>query len=58
MTTPDVRHEPRPELYGPLLARFALDRRERLVGRALVALARVPGVVRLLVRWHDRRAKK
>jgi len=55
---PVVRHEPRPDLYGPLLARFALGRRERLVGRALVALARVPGAVRLLVRWHDRRAKK
>jgi hypothetical protein len=58
VTEPAVRHEARPELYGPLLARFALNRRERLVGRALVALARVPGAVRLLLRWHDRRAKK
>ncbi len=58
MSVPEVHHEPRPELYAPLLAHFALRRRERLVGRLLVALAGVPGVVRLLVRWHGRRAKK
>ena len=58
MSSPQPHHEPRPELYQPLLARFQLGRRERLTGRLLVTLARVPGAVRLLLAWHGRRAKK
>ncbi len=49
------RHEPRPELYGPLLARFALSPRERRMARLLLALVRVPGASWLLLRWHARR---
>ncbi len=51
-------HEPRPELYELLLARFALRPRDRLLGRLLVGLARVPGAVRLLSGWHARRARR
>jgi len=50
-------HEPRPGLYDPLLARFRLSGRERLVGRLLVWLVRVPGAVRLLTLWHARRSR-
>lgn len=51
-------HEPRPDLYEPLLAPFALRRRDRLLGRLLVGLARIPGAVRLLTGWHARRARQ
>jgi hypothetical protein len=50
-------HEARPGLYDPLLARFRLSARERLIGRVLVWLVRVPGAVRLLTLWHARRAR-
>jgi hypothetical protein len=49
-------HQALPGLYEPLLARFRLTARERLIGRALVWLVRVPGAVRLLTLWHARRA--
>ncbi|MBS0395933.1 MAG: hypothetical protein JSR54_15030 [Proteobacteria bacterium] len=52
------RHEARPGLFDPLLAGFRLSARERLVGRALVWLVRVPGAVRLLKLWHGRRARR
>jgi hypothetical protein len=58
MNEPTAVHEPRPELYGPLLARFALRPRDRLLGRVLVGLARIPGAVRLLTGWHARRARR
>jgi hypothetical protein len=54
----EVRHEERPELYTSLLAPFALRRHERWLGRVLVSLAAIPGVVRLLAAWHGRRAQK
>jgi hypothetical protein len=53
----DPRHEPRPGLFDPELARFALSPRERFVGRLLVRLARLPGAVRLLKWWHARGAR-
>ncbi|MEI8299188.1 MAG: hypothetical protein WCH32_14330 [Pseudomonadota bacterium] len=56
MTAP--LHEPRPELYEQLLARFALRPRDRLLGRFLVGLARIPGAVRLLTGWHAWRARE
>jgi hypothetical protein len=51
------RHEPRPELYGPLLARFQLSARERRLGRLLLALVRLPGSAWLLRGWHGRRRR-
>jgi hypothetical protein len=56
LSGPAPVHEPRPGLYDPLLARFQLSRRERLVGLILVWLVRVPGAVRLLTLWHARRS--
>ena len=50
-------HEPLPGLYDPLLARFRLSARERVIGRVLVWLVRVPGAVRLLTLWHARRSR-
>jgi hypothetical protein len=50
-------HEARPGLYEPLLARFQLSARERIVGRVLVWLVRVPGAMRLLTFWHARRSR-
>jgi len=58
VTTPDVRHErPSHQAFAPVEGEACEQRTVELRAR-LVALARVPGVVRLLVRWHDRRAKK
>ncbi|MBS0375002.1 MAG: hypothetical protein JSR73_10505 [Proteobacteria bacterium] len=57
MSRDTPRHEPRPGLFDPTLARFALSPSERLVGRLLVRLARVPGAVRLLKWWHARGAR-
>jgi hypothetical protein len=54
LSGPAPVHEPRPGLYDPLLARFRLSSRERLIGRILVWLVRVPGAVRLLTLWHAR----
>ena len=51
------RHEPRPELYGALLAPFQPSNRERRLGRALLWLLRVPGTSGLLRLWHARRAR-
>ncbi len=51
------RHEPRPELYGPLLARFQPSAGERWVGRLLLALLRLPGTSGLLRAWHARRTR-
>jgi hypothetical protein len=58
VTRAGVHHEPRPELYRPLLARFALAWHERALARLLVSIAAVPGAMRLLTAWHGRRAKK
>jgi len=58
VTQPPPLHEPRPELYAGLLARFALRPRDRLLGRFLVGLARIPGAVRLLTGWHAWRARE
>jgi hypothetical protein len=52
------RHEPRPELYGPLLARFQPSAAERWVGRRLLSLLRLPGTSGLLRAWHARRARR
>ena len=52
-----VRHEPRPDLYAPLEARFRLSARERALAQMLVWLVRVPGAVRLLTLWHARRSR-
>jgi hypothetical protein len=57
MSSPIPVHEARPGLYEPLLARFRLSARERLIGRVLVRLVRVPGAVRLLTLWHARRTR-
>jgi len=46
------RHEPHPELYAAILARFAPTPLERRVALTLLALLRVPGVARLLRAWH------
>lgn len=56
MSGPAPVHEPRPGLFDPLLARFQLSGRERLIGRILVWLVRLPGAVRLLTLWHERRS--
>ena len=53
----DWRHEPHPELYAELLARFAPTPAERRVAFLLLALLRVPGVARLLRAWHARRTR-
>ena len=50
-------HEPRPELYAPILARFAPTLAERRVALLLLALLRVPGVARLLRAWHALRTR-
>jgi hypothetical protein len=52
------RHEPHPELFVPLLARFELTPGERRAGRLLLALVRVPGARWLLLRWHARRGRR
>lgn len=57
MSGPAPVHEPRPGLFDPLLARFQLSGRERLIGRILVWLVRLPGAVRLLTLWHERRSR-
>jgi hypothetical protein len=49
-------HEPRPDLYGPLLARFEPTPGERRIGRWLLGLLRFPGAAWLLRAWHARRA--
>lgn len=58
MSGPPPLHEERPELYGPLLAPFALSRGDRWLARLLVGLAQVPGAVRLLRLWHARRTRR
>jgi len=50
-------HEPQPELYAEILARFAPTPVERRVALALLALLRVPGVARLLRAWHTLRTR-
>lgn len=57
MTPVGPRHEPRPELFDPLLARFRLKTRERWLATLLVWLVRVPGSGRLLALWHARRTR-
>ena len=51
------RHEPHPELYAPILARFAPTPAERRVALLLLSLLRLPGVTRLLRAWHARRTR-
>jgi len=51
------RHEPHPELYASILARFAPTPMERRVALVLLALLRVPGVARLLRAWHALRTR-
>ena len=53
----EPRHEPRPGLYGPLLARFQPTGAERRLGRLLLALMRVPGASRVLSAWHAHRTR-
>ena len=53
----DWRHEPHPELYAAILARFAPTPAERRVALMLLALLRVPGVARLLRAWHAHRTR-
>jgi hypothetical protein len=49
------RHEPRPGLFEPELARFALSSRDRRVGRWLLRLLAIPGMTRVIRAWHSRR---
>ena len=50
-------HQPRPELYAPLLSRFQLTPGERRLATLLVWLVRLPGSGRLLALWHARRTR-
>jgi|APCry1669189534_1035231.scaffolds.fasta_scaffold133086_2 hypothetical protein len=53
-----VSHESRPELYGALLAPFALHWRTRLLALALLWLVRVPGAGTWLLRYQARRNRQ
>ena len=49
------RHEARPGLFEPLLARFALSAADRRTGRWLLRLLAIPGMARVIRAWHSRR---
>lgn len=58
MLAPGLRvHKARPGVLEPLVAAYAATGFQAWLGRALVRLLRVPGLVRLLVRWHARRTR-
>jgi len=52
------RHEPLPRLFDPLLAGFQPTPSQRLIGRLLIALVRIPGALGLLRAWHARQARR
>jgi len=47
--------EPKAQLFGELLAPFALGQRDRWLVGILLKLLRLPGGAWLLRRWHSRR---
>jgi hypothetical protein len=49
--------QPLPGLFEPMLAGFALRKRDRRVVRWLLRLLRLPGGARLLSAWHARRGR-
>ena len=51
-------HRPWPRLLDPLGQPFRGSPTQRVLGRALVRLLGVPGVVPLLIRWHRRRTRQ
>lgn len=51
-------HRPLPLLLEPLGQPFRGSPAQRLLGRALVRLLGVPGVVPLLIGWHGRRTRQ
>lgn len=51
-------HRPLPGLFEPLGQPFRGSRTHRVLGRALVRLLGVPGIVPLLIRWHRRRTRQ
>jgi hypothetical protein len=51
-------HRPLPRLLDALGQPFRGSPTQRVLGRALVRLLGVPGVVPLLIRWHRRRTRQ
>ncbi len=51
-------HRPLPGLLAPLGQPFQGSPPQRVLGRVLVRLLGVPGVVKLLVSWHRRRTRQ